>query len=303
MSRNFKAHLAVFAANILYGANYSIAKIVMPKFIQPMGFIVIRVWVAAILFILTTQLFIREKIAPADRLRLFLCAVFGVTINQLLFFKGLALTSPIDSGLMMVTNPIFVLILSALFLSEVINAKRVLGIICGLSGAVLLILFGHQYSNTGSSSLLGDLFILINSLSFAIYIVLVKPLMKKYHPLTIMQTVFCIGAILVLPFGWKEFNHIEWNTFSQSTWMATIFVVVGTTFLAYLFNTLALRELSAGTVSVYIYLQPLLAAGFAMLLGKDSPNKIHLIAAILIFLGVYLTISQKITSKKILLDE
>lgn len=292
MSRNFKAHIAVLAANILYGANYSIAKIVMPKFIQPMGFIVIRVWVAALLFIITTQLFIREKIASSDRLRLFFCAVFGVTINQLLFFKGLALTSPIDSGLMMVTNPIFVLILSALFLSEVINAKRVFGIIFGLSGAVLLILFGHQYSNTGSSSLLGDLFILINSLSFAIYIVLVKPLMKKYHPLTIMQVVFCIGAILVLPFGWKQFSDIEWNTFSQSTWMATIFVVVGTTFLAYLFNTLALRELSAGTVSVYIYLQPLLAAGFAMLLGKDSPNSIHLIAAVLIFFGVYLTISK-----------
>lgn len=177
-------------------------------------------------------------------------------------------------------------------MSEVINAKRVFGIIFGLSGAVLLILFGHQYSNTGSSSLLGDLFILINSLSFAIYIVLVKPLMKKYHPLTIMQVVFCIGAILVLPFGWKQFSEIGWNTFSQSTWMATIFVVVGTTFLAYLFNTLALRELSAGTVSVYIYLQPLLAAGFAMLLGKDSPNSIHLIAAVLIFFGVYLTISK-----------
>ena len=292
MSRNFKAHLAVLAANILYGANYSIAKIVMPKFIQPMGFIVIRVWVAALLFILTTQLFVREKIARADRLRLFFCAVFGVTINQLLFFKGLALTSPIDSGLMMVTNPIFVLILSALFLSEVINAKRVFGIIFGLSGAVLLILFGHQYSNTGSSSLLGDLFILINSLSFAIYIVLVKPLMKKYHPLTIMQVVFCIGAILVLPFGWKQFTEIEWNTFNHSTWMATLFVVIGTTFLAYLFNTLALKELSAGTVSVYIYLQPLLAAGFAMLLGKDSPNSIHLIAAVLIFFGVYLTISK-----------
>ncbi len=293
MSRNFKAHIAVLAANILYGANYSIAKLVMPKFIQPMGFIVIRVWVAAILFVLTTKLFITEKIAKTDRLRLFFCALFGVTINQLLFFKGLSLTSPIDSGLMMVTNPIFVMILSALFLSEIINAKRIVGIICGLSGAVLLILFGHKYSNTGTSSLLGDLYILINSLSFAIYIVLVKPLMKKYHPLTIMQVVFCIGAILVLPFGWKQFTEIEWNTFSQTTWMATIFVVIGTTFLAYLFNTLALRELSAGTVSVYIYLQPLLAAGFAMLLGKDSPNSIHLIAAVLIFFGVYLTISQK----------
>ena len=292
MSRRLKAHIAVLAANILYGANYSIAKVVMPKFIQPMGFIVIRVWVAALLFIVTAKLFVKEKIAVEDRLRLVLCAIFGITINQLLFFKGLALTSPIDSGLMMVTNPIFVMILSAVFLSEIINARKIFGIISGLSGAVLLILFGQKYSNTGSSSLLGDLYILINSLSYAIYIVLVKPLMKKYHPLTIMKIVFFIGAFLVLPFGFSEFKQIEWNTFTQSTWLATIFVVVGTTFLAYLFNTLALRELNAGTVSVYIYLQPLLAAGFAMILGKDSPNIIHFIAAILIFFGVYLTVSR-----------
>ena len=104
----------------------------------------------------------------------------------------------------MVTNPIFVMILSAVFLSEIINARKIFGIISGLSGAVLLILFGQKYSNTGSSSLLGDLYILINSLSYAIYIVLVKPLMKKYHPLTIMKIVFFIGAFLVLPFGFTK---------------------------------------------------------------------------------------------------
>jgi len=288
MNRSLKAHLSVLIANIIYGANYSIAKEVMPAFIKPFGFIVIRVSVAAILFFLAAKLFFKEKIAKEDWPRIFACAVFGVTVNQLLFFKGLSLTSPINAGLMMVTNPIFVLILSVIFLNELINLKRIIGIISGIVGAVLLIIYGNRFS-TAESDAVGDICILQNSLSYAIYMVMVLPLMKKYHPVTIMQIVFAIGTVLVLPFGWQEFTQIEWSTFSMSIWWSVVFVVIGTTFFAYLLNTLALRELSAGVVSVYIYLQPLLAAGFAMLLGKDAPNILHLFAAVLIFLGVYLT--------------
>jgi drug/metabolite transporter (DMT)-like permease len=288
MNKKVTAHLSVLFANIIYGANYSIAKEVMPSLIKPFGFIVIRVCTAAILFLLTYLLLFREKIERRDWPRLFACAVFGVAINQLLFFKGLSLTSPINSGLMMVTNPIFVLVLSFILLSEPITTRRVIGIACGISGASLLILFGGHITS-GVSNPLGDLYILINSLSYALYLVMVLPLMKKYHPVTIMQAVFLMGSVMVLPFGWGEFTEIQWHTFQTGDWMATVFVVVGTTFLAYLFNTLALRELSAGVVSVYIYLQPLLAAGFAILLGKDQPNVLHLMAAALIFSGVWLT--------------
>ncbi|MBK9402862.1 MAG: DMT family transporter [Bacteroidetes bacterium] len=288
MNKKVTAHLSVLFANIIYGANYSIAKEVMPSLIKPFGFIVIRVCTAAILFLFTYLLLFREKIERRDWPRLFACAVFGVAVNQLLFFKGLSLTSPINSGLMMVTNPIFVLVLSFILLSEPINSRRVLGIACGISGATLLIIFGGNISS-GISNPIGDLCILINSLSYALYLVMVLPLMKKYHPVTIMQAVFLMGSVMVLPFGWGEFTEIQWHTFQTGDWMATVFVVVGTTFLAYLFNTLALRELSAGVVSVYIYLQPLLAAGFAILLGKDQPNVLHLMAAALIFSGVWLT--------------
>ncbi|MBK7886444.1 MAG: DMT family transporter [Bacteroidetes bacterium] len=288
MNKKVTAHLSVLFANIIYGANYSIAKEVMPSLIKPFGFIVIRVCTAAILFLLTYLLLFREKIERRDWPRLFACAVFGVAVNQLLFFKGLSLTSPINSGLMMVTNPIFVLVLSFILLSEPITTRRVIGIACGISGASLLIIFGGHITS-GVSNPLGDLYILINSLSYALFLVIVLPLMKKYHPVTIMQAVFLMGSVMVLPFGWGEFTEIQWHTFQTGDWMATVFVVVGTTFLAYLFNTLALRELSAGVVSVYIYLQPLLAAGFAILLGKDQPNVLHLIAAALIFSGVWLT--------------
>lgn len=288
MSRNLRAHLSVLMANLIYGANYSIAKGVMPEFIKPFGFIIIRVWVAAILFVLSAQLLFREKIKRGDWPLFIGCAVFGVAINQLLFFKGLSLTSPINSGLIMVTNPIFVLIGSAMVAREKITLLKVLGILSGLSGAVLLIIYGQRFSSSASDTM-GDICILLNSLSYAVYLVMVRPLMRRYHPVTIMQVVFLIGSLLVLPFGLEEFMEIRWDSFGLSTWMATAFVVIGTTFLAYLFNTLALRELSANMVSVYIYLQPLLAAGFAMLLGKDVPNLLHLLSALLIFGGIWLT--------------
>lgn len=288
MNRNIPAHFAVLVANIIYGANYSIAKLVMPAFIQPFGFIVIRVGSSAVLFFLTARLLYRERIHREDLGRILLCALTGVAVNQLLFFKGLSLTGPINAGLMMVTNPIFVLLLTAWYLRERIAWKRIMGVACGLSGAVLLIRFGPMAgSNQGDP--LGDLFILLNSLSYAVYLVMVLPLMQRYHPLTVMHAIFAFGLLMVLPFGWGEFKSIDWSSFPSEVWWATVFVVVGTTFLAYLFNTLALKRLSPNVVSVYIYLQPLLAVGFAILLGKDTPNLLHLISAFLIFSGVWLT--------------
>lgn len=288
MNRNIPAHLAVLVANIIYGANYSIAKLVMPAFIQPFGFIVIRVGVSAVLFLVAARMLYRERIRREDMGRILLCALTGVAVNQLLFFKGLSLTGPINAGLMMVTNPIFVLLLTAWFLRERIGWKKIAGVVCGLSGAVLLIRFGPMTGNNLGDPL-GDLFILLNSLSYAIYLVMVLPLMHRYHPVTVMHVVFAFGLLMVLPFGWGEFVSISWSTFTPEVWWATAFVVVGTTFLAYLFNTLALKRLSPNVVSVYIYLQPLLAVGFAILLGKDTPNLLHLISAVLIFTGVWLT--------------
>jgi len=291
MDNRLKAHVYVFLANLIYGANYSIAKWVMPEYIKPFGFIILRVWVSAILFFLSWRLLQFEKVEKQDRLRLLLCAIFGVTINQLLFFKGLSLTGPLNAGLIMVTNPIFVLIFGVLILGEAFTFRKVLGVLAGLSGALLLILYSGKNAALGNSAL-GDSFILLNSLSYAIYLVMVKPLMRKYHPLTIMTIVFAIGSLLVLPFGWQEASAIEWSSFTPQIWGATAFVIIGTTFFAYLFNTLGLATLSPSVVSIYIYLQPLLAAGFALVLSSHTPQWIHLASAILVFTGVYLSTSQ-----------
>lgn len=288
MNRTTAAHLSVFAANLIYGANYSIAKEVMPAVIGPSGFILLRVVCAAILFAACRFLFVSEKIELSDYLKLILCSITGVVINQLFFFKGLALTSPINSGLIMVTNPVFVLLISAIFAGEFITKRKILGILCGITGVVMLIIYSSTQTGFVASSPLGDFYILLNSFSYAVYLVMVKPLMKKYNPITVMHFVFVAGAVFVLPFGYNEFSDVAWNSLSASAWYAIIFVVIATTFLAYLFNTFGLKELSAGTVSIYIYLQPLLAALFAIILGADMLRVIHIAAATLIFIGIYI---------------
>jgi drug/metabolite transporter (DMT)-like permease len=290
MNRNLFSHLAVLSANLIYGANYTIAKMVMPEYIRPFGFIVLRVVVTAVIFWMLGLADGGKKVERGDLLRLFFCALFGVAINQLLFFKGLDLTYPINAALMMTTNPIMVLVAASLLIGERITARKVTGIAIGLTGACTLLLWGKNFSYQ-SSSFAGDMMVLINSLSFGVFLIIVKPMMQKYSTITVMKWVFLFGTFLVFPFGYNEFKAIAWHSFDTSTWLATAYVVIAVTSLAYLLNTVALKNLSPSSVSAYIYLQPLFATSIAIILGADSPQWIHLAAAVLIFTGVYLVTS------------
>lgn len=291
MSSNLKAHLALLGANVIYGLNYSIAKDVMPAYILPFGFIFCRVLGAMGLFWLV-QSFTYEKVEKKDLLLIAVCGFFGVAANQLMFFYGLNITTPINAGIIMTSNPILVLIASAIILKNKITTFKIGGIFLGISGALLLLLFKTDFS-FGSETLLGDLFIFLNALSYGVYLVIVAPLMKKYSPLTIIKWVFTFGFIFVLPFGVHQFTEINWSSFTGSTWLKFAFVIIGTTFLAYLFNIYGLKKLSPSVVSTYIYLQPLLATVFAIWAGKDTLDWIKIVAAILIFSGVYMVSKTK----------
>ena len=193
---------------------------------------------------------------------------------------------------MMTTNPIMVLIVASIIIRERITIRKIAGIVVGITGACILLIPGKAIA-FNSSTAWGDFLILVNSLSFGIFLILVKPLMNKYNTATVMKWVFLFGALFVSPFGWNEFNLIQWNTFNMNIWLAVIYVVVGTTSIAYLLNTYALKNLSPSSVSVYIYLQPLFATSFAILLQRDHLKFMHLVAAALIFTGVYLVTSVK----------
>ena len=249
------ALLALFVVNLIYGVNYVVAKGLMPHVIGPSGFILLRALGAVSLFWLV-RVFRPERVAPQDAVRLFLCAVFGVALNQLMFFQGLMRTSPIHASVIMLATPILVLVGSGVLLGERITLRKLNGVALGTAGALGII---FVRAPEGVSSPLGDLFILINAASFAIYLIMVKPLLKKYTAITIMSWTFLIGALIVLPFGAGELAAVRWQALTHAQFWAMAFVVVLVTFVAYLLNTWALRFVEASVVGTFIYLQPILA--------------------------------------------
>jgi len=266
MPKNFWAHMALLAVALIYGANFIIAKSVMPDPIEPTSFIALRVVGAAILFWVIA---IRKIVLPKkeDWWRFIACAIAGVATNQLLFFNGLALTSPVNASIIMTSNPIIVMVLSAIFLKQPITVIKAAGVALGALGASML-LWSSNGDVNGNSSLLGDVFILLNSISYAIYLVMVKPLMEKYHPLDIVAWTFLIAIALVFPFGGMGLKAVAWSTLDSWQWFCVAFVIVCTTFLTYLFNILAIHRLSPTIASSYIYLQPVFAGIFALLLAS-----------------------------------
>lgn len=288
MHKTIKAHLALLIVNIIYGLNYSIAKEVMPEYVMPFAFVLMRVGGALILFWLASAFFIKEKIDRKDFPRIALLAFFGVAVNQLLFLKGLSLTSPINASIIMLSNPIIVLIASALVLKEKISNIKITGVFFGLTGAFLLLFFNKSFS-IGSATAIGDIMILINSMSWAIFIIMLNPLIKKYNAFTIVKWVFLFGFIYVLPFGYSEFKQINWHSIPPNIYWGIGFVVVATTFIAYFLNTYALRELKPEVVSIYIYFQPFIAALVAIYyFNNDEFDTRKLISGILIIVGIYL---------------
>ena len=292
MNSKILAHLALLSANLIYALNYTLAKDVMPNYIQPSGFILLRVISAIILFTVCYIFFVKEKICSKDLALFFLCGILGVTINQLFFFQGLNLTTPINAAIIMTTNPILVIVISLIFLKEQITIKKTAGVFFGILGATILI------SNNGSldfnnNYIKGNLFIFLNATSYALYLVLVKPLIKKYNAVTVMMIVFLFGSIFVIPFGLDELMSVEWMLMPKIIVLEVLFVLIFTTFLAYLLNSSALKKLNPTTVSTYIYLQPILASIFAILLHSDQFDTTKIVSIILVFFGIYLVSVDK----------
>ncbi|MGB0981967.1 MAG: DMT family transporter [Winogradskyella sp.] len=286
-SRAF-ALFALFMVQLLYGLNYTIAKGIMnANYIKPFGFVLLRVAGATVLFWLLSLVLPKSKIEKKDFLKLFFAALFGVVINTLCFFKGLEFTTPIHASTIMTITPILILILSAYFLKENVTKLKIIGVCLGLVGALVLTIYGKS-TRAADNVLLGNLLILLNATSYSIYIILIKKLTVKYHPFAFIKWLFLFGAIVLIPFGYTELQAVEWQSFTPNVTYSVIFVVIGATFFTYLLNPLALNKLKASTVGIFIYLQPVIAGLFAIIMGADVIDAVKVIAIILIFSGVYL---------------
>lgn len=217
-----------------------------------------------------------------------LCAVLGMGVNMLVFFKGLSLSTPINSAVLVTITPIIVLILSAILIKEKISGRKILGITIGLLGALGLILFSSETRQDAPNIPMGNFLILMNSVFYGSYLIVVKTLIEKYHPFTFMKWLFTLGIFLVLPFGYQEFTEIDFANLPMEAILSIVFVVVGTTFCTYLFNIFALTQLKASTLSAFVYVQPLIGILYAIATGKDTLTTIKILAACLVLLGVYL---------------
>jgi len=298
---SLKAHASLFFVNALYAASHLIAKGVMPAYLSPNVFIAMRVVGATTLFWIIKHSFFAEiQIDKKDFVLLAFCGLFGVAINQLFFFHGLNLSSSINSGIIMTLNPIMVSILAFFLLKESFTLLKTIGILLGATGAVLLTLT----AGTGvGDSLLGDAFLFINALSYALFLVLVKPLMVKYSPLVVITYVFTFGTafVLLFPPTWIDLLQTNFSTIPSEIWLKIAYVIIGVTFLAYLLTVFSLKQLSASVSSTYIYFQPVLVILFAFLFAKTGLSEDYtktisfekVMYMILIFIGVSLVVQPK----------
>lgn len=282
-----RAHMAVLLTNIFFAGNYSLIKSISPSYIGPYGLNVLRLVISLFCFwgvwaFGKTEAGIQRK----DWGRFFWCAVTGVAINQMLFIKGLTLTTTIHAALLILVTPIVVMLFALWVLKERFTFFKALGLSLGIGGAVFLVL-QRESGQHATNYLLGDLLIVINAISYSLYFILVKPLMQHYSPLHVIRWIFTIGFFMLLPFGWQQTADIEWSRFHWQQWAALLYVSLCGTFLAYFFNAFGIQKLGASVTGAYIYTQPFFAVLIAVFFLSEEMTWQKIFAAVLIFTGVY----------------
>ena len=295
MSNRSLGFLAAFGATLIYGLNHTVAKNVMPVYIGPYAFILLRVIGASLLF-WTVSLFVKsEKIDKKDWPRIILCSFLGMVINMLAFFKGLELSTPVNSSVMITLSPIVVFIFSAILLKEKIQSIKAFGITSGFVGALILVLYTAKTGENAPNIPLGNFLFIVNSFAYGLYLVLVKPLISKYNIITLLKWLFLLGVIMNFPVTISQFLEVEWTSLPlKEAIIPMVFVVVGTTFFTYLFNAYALTKLTASSLSSFIYLQPIVGIIFAISTKSDSLSLVSLAGMILIFIGIYLVTKRTV---------
>ena len=297
MRNKIFALLAATTATTIYGVNHTIAKLVMPHYIGSLGFVLLRVLGATLMFWFLSLFFKSKPIDKEDRFTLFKCGLFGMSINIAAFISGLDYSTPINSSVLIIISPIFVVILSYFIFKNNINSSKITGIFLGFIGALILILTADSNSSVGRNIPLGNFLFIVNSISYAYYLIIVKPMAQKYDRITLFKWLFLVGLIFNFPLGISQFLDVEWTNLPfKGAILPMCFVVVCTTFLTYFLNGYALTKLTSTEVAVFMYLQPIIGILFAVLTNSDTINLTMVIASMLIFTGVYLT---SILNKKV----
>ena len=300
MSKTIKAHLSLLLTTLIFGFHYAIAKGIMPVPLQPLQLLFLRLLGGVLLFWIFQRLFVREKVERKDLLKLAGCGLVGFALNQAFFYEGLNLTTPVDASIIHVLNPVFVLVFAGILIREKVTWVKVSGIALGATGALILVLYGKSL-NSATNSFAGNIMVLLNMVFYALYLVLIKPMVAKYHTTTILKWVSLFGFIFILPFSVKSVSELSFQLFNLKAWLSLFYIIVLNTFIAYLLINYSLKQLSTSMVSFYSYLQPLIASLMSVSLGDERITYPKIIAAVLIFCGVFL-VNRKIKTTGIKAD-
>ncbi len=291
--KNYKGHLAMLAASMIWGLNSPIGKAALDFGIPPLALTTFRFFGAAIAFWFISIFTKKEHVKHEDLLMLFFAALFGIVLNQGTFIFGLSLTSPIDASIVTTMAPIVTMIVAAIVLKEPVTGKKVLGIFVGAIGALLLILTSQSTTGAKSSNILGDMLCLTAQLSFAIYLTVFKDLIQKYSSVTIMKWMFVYASMCFIPFSYSDVASINFSTVPLKVYAEISFVVLAATFLAYLFVMTGQKVLRPTIVSMYNYVQPIVASFVAVSVGMDTFGWPKAAAIILVFVGVFIVTQSK----------
>lgn len=291
INKNVQGHLFALTANVLWGLMSPIGKSALVEF-SALSVTTFRMVGAAACFWLLSLFCKREQVDHRDMLKIFFASLFALVFNQGVFIFGLSLTSPIDASIVTTTLPIVTMIIAAIYLKEPVTNMKVLGIFVGAMGALILIM-SSQTAGSGNSSILGDLLCLVAQISFSIYLTVFKGLSQKYSPITLNKWMFVYASMCYIPFSYHDVAGIQWAEISTVAYLQAGYVVLGGSFLAYIFIMTAQRLMRPTVVSMYNYMQPIVASIAAIIMGLGVFGWEKGIAVALVFLGVYIVTQSK----------
>ena len=284
-------HAALFCVSLLFGANYIVAKVALRE-ITPLDLVVFRASAtAAILFValkLRSRSVAPPKLSATDLRQLFLYSLLGVSVNQLCFLEGLSRSTATNASIMLVSIPILTLAFAVMLRRERATLTGVLGIVIGLTGALLLII-PRGGVDLSSRTTAGNLFLLAGGASYAMYLVLTRGLLARHEPLRVISWVFLFSALTVFPFGAPGMRELMNSGISTAGWASIAYAIVGGTVLPYLLNNWALVRAKSSLVAVYVLLQPVVAGSMGRIFLHEQLAPHTAIAAVLVVSGVVLS--------------
>ena len=290
-NKNPHGHLFALTANVMWGLMSPIGKSALQEF-SAISVTTFRMIGAAAAFWILSIFCKQEHVDHRDMLKIFFASLFALVFNQGVFIFGLSMTSPIDASIVTTTLPIVTMVVAAIYLKEPITNKKVLGIFVGAMGALILII-SSQAASSGNGSLIGAVLCLVAQISFSIYLTVFKGLSQRYSTVTINKWMFIYASICYIPFSYYDISTIQWAAIPTIAIVQVLYVVLGGSFLAYLCIMTAQRLLRPTVVSMYNYMQPIVASIAAIIMGIGSFGWEKGIAITLVFLGVYIVTQSK----------